>query len=105
MKIGEKYGRLTILQSYEYSSSVKVQCDCGKIFQTYAEYLTSGCTSSCGCKRTNFQYNHSGISPSLYFNHILKDAKRRKHKFNISMEDALGILNKQGSVKSCLIKI
>ena len=75
----------------------ELQCDCGKIFQTYAEYLTSGCTSSCGCKKLNFHHNYSAKFSSQYFTNIRKDAKRRGHKFELSNKDILQLLDSQGN--------
>lgn len=55
-RIGEKYGRLTIL-NVEYDESkrrnkVVCKCDCGNITKLFLYQLTSGTTKSCGCFRT-----------------------------------------------------
>lgn len=53
---GQKFGRLTVIErlferkSCGYRSALWLcKCDCGKEVRTYAGYLKSGNTKSCGC--------------------------------------------------------
>jgi hypothetical protein len=51
--LGKKYNKLTILSVYKHPkqkcSWVKVQCDCGKIFNANLGRVKAGRTKSCGC--------------------------------------------------------
>lgn len=49
---GQKFGHLTVLKfigTVNKNSKYLVQCDCGKIYEIYAQNLKQGCTTSCGC--------------------------------------------------------
>lgn len=48
---GNKYGRLTVLETYweEKPPKVKCKCDCGNIVILNKNYVQSGHTQSCGC--------------------------------------------------------
>lgn len=53
---GQRFGMLTVLHRAEKPYPVvywTCQCDCGKIIDVAANNLTSGHTSSCGCRRVN----------------------------------------------------
>ena len=71
IKVGEKYGRLTILENYHPKSEVLCKCDCGTIKTIKAWYVYSGNTRSCGCllteHRRNLRYKH-GWSETRLFN-------------------------------------
>jgi len=51
--IGKKYSKLTILAPYKHPkqkcSWVKVQCDCGEIFNANLNRICAGRVKSCGC--------------------------------------------------------
>lgn len=51
--IGKKFGKLTVLEQTDnrHNGNVvwKCQCDCGNVFYTYTNALTTGNTQSCGC--------------------------------------------------------
>ena len=49
--IGEKYGRLTILDTYKKGNDYwyKCKCDCGNEVEVLGKRLFNGTTSSCGC--------------------------------------------------------
>lgn len=59
--IGKKYGKLTILEIYQYGKrnfkKCKCQCDCGNITEVYLSNLKRGFTKSCGCYRKNNAYD------------------------------------------------
>lgn len=49
---GQKFGHLTVLKflgTINGNTKYQVQCDCGKIYDIYANNLTQGNTLSCGC--------------------------------------------------------
>lgn len=87
-KIGEKYGKLTII-SYNIKKKNKkniyfvfCECDCGKIIETQYYNLRTQTTKSCGCiQKTNIykaiktNYIH-GMSNTRLFN-IWNDIKKR----------------------------
>jgi hypothetical protein len=73
----------------------ELKCECGNIFQTHAEYLTSGCTSSCGCRRVNFKSSGGKKSPTLYMTQLRKGARKRNLDFTISSEFCFELLNAQ----------
>lgn len=56
-KIGERFGRLTVLQVLKFSKIV-CRCDCGKMHTTQASHLKTGGTRSCGCLRTEVATKH-----------------------------------------------
>lgn len=61
VKIGEKYGRLTII-SFAHKSAPQAKkiiclCDCGNEFATRATNLITGNTSSCGCLKKEMRIN------------------------------------------------
>ena len=56
MKIGDKFGRLTVLRllpgkKYLWFSKAEVLCECGSKKVILRRYLTGGSSSSCGCLR------------------------------------------------------
>ena len=49
---GQRFGHLTVLNfigTINGNSRYRVQCDCGKIYEVYANNLIQGYTTSCGC--------------------------------------------------------
>lgn len=52
MKVGDRYGRLTLLEYVKLRHKMwgwKCQCDCGEFKNTPAHYLRAGRVKSCGC--------------------------------------------------------
>lgn len=51
--IGEKFGKLTVLEfignNKHGKKMYKCMCDCGKVTTTLGVYLRNGDTNSCGC--------------------------------------------------------
>lgn len=64
-RIGEKHGRLTVLDYDETSRGRNArwicQCDCGKIVTVYGHTLESGHTKSCGCLKLEMLAKRSTI--------------------------------------------
>lgn len=65
--IGQKYGRLTVLEfvgvDRTRQSLVKCICDCGNIVITNINKLRTGHTNSCGCYRKEKVYNKTTTFP------------------------------------------
>lgn len=68
IKVGEKYGRLTVNDFFVKSNRryAVCKCDCGNEAKIPTGNLSSGNTKSCGCYRNTFKITH-GLS-----NHKLK---------------------------------
>lgn len=49
INIGDKFGRLTVIDKKPKSNCWICQCDCGTITEQYANSLTTGRVISCGC--------------------------------------------------------
>lgn len=49
IKVGEKYGRLTVLENHHPKDEVVCKCDCGNIKISRASNVYFGGTNSCGC--------------------------------------------------------
>lgn len=49
IKIGEKYGRLTIIENHHPKNEVVCKCECGNIKIARASNVFYGGTKSCGC--------------------------------------------------------
>lgn len=69
IRTGDKYGRLTILQSKgrtkQYDSLWQCMCDCGNVIITRGGALKAGHTKSCGCyqkERTASAHKTHGLS-------------------------------------------
>ena len=84
VKIGERYGRLIVLEPVKVPGKSHTQwrcrCDCGKETVVCSAYhLTSGNTKSCGCfaidDRRERHYKHGGKGTRLY--NIWKNARQR----------------------------
>jgi hypothetical protein len=65
MKIGERYGRLTILgkgspaaSGQQSRSTMKCECDCGVIKDIRADSLQRGLSRSCGCLHSDVHKTH-----------------------------------------------
>ena len=89
VNIGEKYSKLTIIEEIEpviYNGiirrRIKVQCDCGKIFDVDLSALRTKNTKSCGCaslngNRQHINKNYNGVKFS-YLTVIGEVEGRRK---------------------------
>lgn len=81
-EIGNKYGRLTIIDiDYNERSSIAIcQCDCGEIVRTSKTGVVSGHTQSCGC----LQSERASMANEKDFTNIVSDTgvviKRRAYK-------------------------
>lgn len=61
--IGEKFGRLTVLEQLPERKNKKIiwkcQCDCGNIINVASIYLKKGNTKSCGCLKKDWIDEHT----------------------------------------------
>jgi hypothetical protein len=103
--IGQKFGKLKVTKvnlsglrknrSKIYSFSCV--CDCGKETEKECSSVIRGSTTSCGCRRdqyektkgkNNIKFNgHEEIS-GKYWAVLKQSSKLRKHKFDITIEEA-----------------
>jgi hypothetical protein len=87
IKLGDKYGRLTIIEEIEVYSSIQGQtqrmclclCECGNTKKVKLGNLRNGMTKSCGCLSietvTNRRFIHGYAGKSIY--NIWSTMKRR----------------------------
>lgn len=78
---GQRFGRLTVLEfvpTKDKYSHWKCKCDCGNITFVSGVNLTSGGTTSCGCKKGH--YTHGLSNTRLY--KIWADMKKRCYNPN-----------------------
>ena len=111
-KIGDKFGRLTIMKiipSIRYGSWVECCCDCDKINKKWKgriSQLKNGNTKSCGClqkiitkvtryKQSIIRWKGTKDISKTYFSRLKQGAKHRKKEFNITIEYLQELLEKQ----------
>jgi hypothetical protein len=81
-EIGNKYGRLTIIDiNYDIKPSIAIcECDCGKIINVIKADVVSCHTQSCGC----LQSERASMANEKDFTDVISDSgvviKRRAHK-------------------------
>jgi hypothetical protein len=105
--LGKRFGNAVVIgyvgrkirgkTSPRLSNVWELQCDCGKVFQTHAEYLTCGGTASCGCHKHNFHNTYHRRSFAQYFNTIKHDAKRRGRLVTITKEQLENLMDIQSN--------
>ncbi len=74
-KIGDKYGRLTVIDYYGNNNGIwwKCKCDCGNEKITKGMYLRNGAVKSCGCL-----LKESAIKNSLKRSKRIKELKKER---------------------------
>ena len=94
---GNTYGKLTVMRDFmEFSSKsgrnfhkCECRCECGKIVTVFAQGLTKGSTTSCGCltliKRSANRENKVKLLKGNRYNRLLvlydyRDEKKKKGK-------------------------
>lgn len=82
---GQKFGHLKVLKfigSIKGNSKYLVECDCGKVYEIYANNLTQGNTTSCGCVKES--HGEQKIREILNINNInfISQKKFQDFKFN-----------------------
>lgn len=66
IKVGEKYGRLTVLENHHPKDEVVCKCECGKTKVSRASNVYYGGTRSCGCLKNPGNTKHGGSGTRLY---------------------------------------
>lgn len=87
---GQRFTRLLVLEEADAEHQVyyngkhkvtwKCQCDCGKEYEIYAQNLTQGCTTSCGCVRES--HGENKIREILKQNNIKFETQKSFYNFN-----------------------
>lgn len=104
VEIGKRYGKLTVIQelgTYADSKNRKrllwqCLCDCGKTTNLTSYRLITR-TKSCGCLLFEHKDTYKGINnlSGRYWSSLRNGAKKRNLDFNITIEYAYTILEKQ----------
>ncbi len=110
--VGNRFGMLVVLERIRHRRATgkfrymaRCQCDCGRITETDVASLVRGSTTSCGCRRDQYAKVRGGNSPQFtgYQQISGRDwyvfqrrAKRRGLEFNITIEYAWRLYEKQG---------
>ena len=67
IKVGEKYGRLTVLENHHPKDEVLCVCECGNLKIARASNVYYGGTKSCGCLfNEGNNHKHGGKGTRLY---------------------------------------
>lgn len=91
IKVGQKYGKLTVLKKAEVSRKSPTgrsygypwicKCDCGNIHTVVAGSLTNGSTKSCGClPQGNTKHGHHGTLTYTSWLAMHRRCRELKHK-------------------------
>lgn len=81
----------------------ELKCQCGSVYESTSESLLNGKKKSCGCYKFRFQNmptNTSYYTSSVFsvtFSKLKEGAKKRNHVFEITKQDLLDLLEKQGN--------
>jgi hypothetical protein len=88
--LGQRFGYLVVLKSGGVGSNKwSCHCDCGNTIAVYTSNLTSGHTTSCGCK--------NGLSPTAHavrklFEIYKLNAKTRSYAFDLTIEQFTSLI-------------
>ena len=100
--VGKQFGDLTVIkyEGHNKRHFWKCKCVCGKDKTTIQEYLTTGHTTSCGCRKKRTGRNAVRFQgyediPLKFFNSIKRVAKKREITFSISIQQIWDLLIKQ----------
>ena len=110
--IGHKYGMLTIEKVFKNGRTkqgsnkwyLKAVCDCGKHHITHAHSVKAGRTTSCGCRRDQYQKNSGENHPNFTgykeirgktYSTIKRRANERGLNFNLPIEFLWELYEKQ----------
>ena len=86
---GQRFGHLKVLKwvgTINHNSKYLVRCDCGKEYEVYAQNLTQGCTTSCGCVKES--HGENKIREILNQNNINFETQKNFNDFYY--EDTFG---------------
>ncbi len=76
-------------------------CDCGNLTDVRADCLLYGIISSCKCQRSRNHYKGFNQLAGGYWSRVKKQAKDRNLEFNITIEQAWSLFEKQD--KKCAL--
>ena len=80
---GQRFGHLKVIRwvgTINHNSRYLVKCDCGKEYEVYAQNLTQGCTTSCGCVKES--HGENKIREILNQNNIKFETQKTFNDFN-----------------------
>lgn len=102
VQIGNKFGRLTVIERIDKinSQGTKIKywickCDCGNITECQAHTLTSGHSSSCGCKRLESITSAYKDITGTWYGNIKRHAEKRGFIFNVTKKQLQDLLEQQ----------
>lgn len=102
LKPGDEFGFLTVKERIFPENNIvfgekrwKCECVCGKFSICSTNTLTSGHSSSCGCKRIEAISNSFKDITGTWYNAVKKNAKVRGLEFTLSREFLYNLLEKQ----------
>jgi len=107
--VGHKFNQFTVLkkigsrgQPGRQSIYWLCQCECGNTRELPTKSINRGDCKSCGCymkskeySRSNYLWNGHGDIHGKWWGNVKKGAQRRGHSFDISIEEAWKIYQKQ----------
>lgn len=103
--IGQKFGMLLVQECSDkiekYTSKYKCLCDCGNLTYPKRNNIICNITKSCGCQHRKCGKDHpeymgyKDLSRRFWSNYI-NHAKERNLEFNITIEEAWNLYEKQG---------
>lgn len=97
IKIGEKYGKLTVISCaglIHRMTHYNVKCDCGKEKRVRGAKLNRGEVVSCGCIRSLLRQKTAGMAGyNMKYNDYILRAKYKNLKFELSFNDFCNFLN------------
>lgn len=103
---GQSFGFLTVLQPAPSRKNGhawwKCECKCGNVIELSSKYIVRG-TGSCGCLVHRRGKDHPywrgcGELMSSFFSMIKKGASTRDHTFEITIQDAWELFEKQKGI-------
>jgi hypothetical protein len=93
-RIGQRFGRLTIISFQGYGSNKKIlaecKCDCGNVIVRKLNNIIYGSTQSCGCFRRESisnRYDNLQTIKNQLFNSYQNSAKSRNLEFTLTKEE------------------
>lgn len=66
IKVGEKYGRLTVIENLHPKNIVVCRCECGNLKEVNSYNVFYGLTKSCGCLNNPGNTKHGDARTRLY---------------------------------------
>jgi hypothetical protein len=97
IKMGDKFGRLTILRWIGYQNSHKtyeVRCECGTIKTVTGTHMVQGYIKSCGCLHFEMRSKAPGFAGySKIFTQYKANARNRKLSFKLTFKKFIEIIS------------